>query len=334
MPKVFSCSSCLTQHARPVGKKCQLKAGESFSSESEVVVPSSTNEITVSDEILNQLRQLGEKMDSMDKRVQRTEAALEKGNSQATDIPAASLGTAGQVTGYDIGENIAQSVVPSLDFLRNNESLQNQVERRLAELKNVNEMATRGRLKSQRGGPGDIAVKKLIDWPQNFILTGAHKTRPTYDDLTITQWVSGFVRCIQEEKSGDNRDLMLDYLGNLMEDASDFSWDSAKAAHAILLTNMEADRVKWSDTEKIDRLHRAHAQRHISHNQASATRSFGKKSKNSGNKTGVNCRFFQEGNCKYPSHHKTAGTFFRHVCENCDGVHITKNCTQKNHTKN
>ena len=177
------------------GKKCQLKAGESFSSGSEVVVPSSSNEITVSDEILNQLRQLGEKMDSMDKRVQCTEAALKKGNSQATDIPATPPGTAGQVTGYDISENIA-SVVPSLEFLRNNESLQNQVERRLAELKNVNEMATRGRLKSQRGGPGDIAVKKLIDWPQNFILTGAHKTRPTYDDLTITQWVSGFVRSI------------------------------------------------------------------------------------------------------------------------------------------
>ena len=70
---------------------------------------------------------------------------------------------------------------------------------------------------------------------------------------------------------------MLDYLGNLMEDASDFSWDSAKAAHAILLTNIEADRVKWSETDKIDRLCRAHAQRHISHNQASATRSFVKK---------------------------------------------------------
>ena len=36
---------------------------------------------------------------------------------------------------------------------------------------------------------------------------------------------------------------MLNYLGNLMEDASDFSWDSAKAAHVILLTDMEADRV-------------------------------------------------------------------------------------------
>ena len=63
--------------------------------------------------------------------------------------------------------------------------MQTQVERQLAELKNVNEMATRGRIESQRGGPRDIIVKKLIDWSQNFILAGAYKTCPTYDDLTI-----------------------------------------------------------------------------------------------------------------------------------------------------
>ena len=107
-------------------------------------------------------------------------------------------------------------------------------------------------------------------------MTDAHKTRPTYDYLTATQWVSG---CSQEERSASNRDLMLDYLGNLIEDGTDFSWDSVKAAHAILLTNMEADRVKWSETEKVYRLHRAHAQRHISHNQSSATHTFAKKIK-------------------------------------------------------
>ena len=83
------------------------------------------------------------------------------------------------------------------------------------------------------GGPWDIFVTKSMNWPQNFILTGSQKTRPTYDDLTITQWVSGFVRCIQEEKSEPSRSAMLSYLGNLMEDASDFLWDSTKACHAI-----------------------------------------------------------------------------------------------------
>ena len=38
-------------------------------------------------------------------------------------------------------------------------------------------------------------------------------------------------------------------------------------------------------------------------------------------------------NCKYPTHRKTAGTFFRHVCENCDRTHMSKNCAQKNISK-
>ena len=81
----------------------------------------------------------------------------------------------------------SQSVIPSITYLRNNESVQTKVEKRLAELKNLNETATIGRIKSQRGGPGEVFVKKLVDWPQHFILTGTHKTRLSYDDLTITQ---------------------------------------------------------------------------------------------------------------------------------------------------
>ena len=72
---------------------------------------------------------------------------------------------------------------------------------------------------------------------------------------------------------------MLDYLGSLMEDASDFSWDSAKACHAILLTNIEVDRISWNETEKINRIRRAHAQRHVTATSTSATRLFVKKNK-------------------------------------------------------
>ena len=37
-----------------------------------------------------------------------------------------------------------------------------------------------------------------------------------------------------------------------MEDASDFSWESAKASHVVVLTNMESDRLQWSDMKKLD----------------------------------------------------------------------------------
>ena len=275
MPKVFHCSKCQEEHSRPVGKKCTKSAGESFSSAAQVPArPSPMNKITASDQILSQLHQIGEKMEAMDRRVQRTEAALEQGSSCVNLLPTTSQGQSQYDTvshGIDTELASSQSVVPSMSFLKN-ESVQHEVEKRLTELKNLNESANKGRVKSQRGGPGEIFVKKSIDWPQHFILTGTHKTRPSYDDLTNTQWVSGFVWCMQEERSEHNKTCMLDYIGNIMEDASDFSWDSAKACHAVVLTNMEADRLNWTDTDKIDRIRRAHAQRHTSGAQTSGSR--------------------------------------------------------------
>ena len=43
--------------------------------------------------------------------------------------------------------------------------------------------------------------------------------------------------------------------------------------HAIVLTNMEADRLHWTDTDKLDRVSRAHAQRHVGVGQNSAAHS-------------------------------------------------------------
>ena len=124
---------------------------------------------------------------------------------------------------------------------------------------------------------------------------------------------------------------MLDYLGNIMED---FSWDSAKACHAVVFNNMEADRLNWNDTDKTDHIHHAHAQRDTSGTQSSASHLLVKKNKNPQSKNGVICRYFQGGTCKYPTHHRTAGQFYRHACETCDGLHTTKNCNQKSGSKN
>ena len=57
---------------------------------------------------------------------------------------------------------------------------------------------------------------------------------------------------------------MLQYLGELMEDVSDFSWVSAKASHAVMLCEMERGKLIWLDTNRIYRIRRAHAQKHQS----------------------------------------------------------------------
>ena len=186
--------------------------------------PASTETVdsaTVLQQILLQMQQLGDKMDLMDRRVQRTEAAQEQGTSQVSSSTVTSHNSPNPKVlsnGIDTKTRV-ESVVPLLGYLRDNESVQAEVNTRLGELAQINETATKDRLKSKHLVPADITVKRIA----NFVLTGSRKTRPSYDDLTMAQWVSGFVRCVQEEKSEAARASMLDYLGNLMEDASDFS---------------------------------------------------------------------------------------------------------------
>ena len=59
------------------------------------------------------------------------------------------------------------------------------------------------------------------------------------------------------------------YLIALLDDSNDFSWQAAKASHAVLLCRMEQGEViSWSETDKIDRIRRANAQRHVIPTQA------------------------------------------------------------------
>ena len=46
---------------------------------------------------------------------------------------------------------------------------------------------------------------------------------------------------------------MLDYLISLLDDAQDFSWDAAKASHAVLLCKTEQGEIgDYSCTDQID----------------------------------------------------------------------------------
>ena len=143
-------------------------------------------------------------MEAMYRRVQHTETALEQNSSYVSQLPNISQGqfqynTVSHSTDAELASS--QSVVPSMRYLRNNKSVQAEVEKQLAELKNLNKTAIKGRVKSLRGGPGEVFVKN--QWTGHIISfhSGTHKTHPSYDDLTITKWVSGFVRFIKEGKS-------------------------------------------------------------------------------------------------------------------------------------
>ena len=73
-----------------------------------------------------------------------------------------------------------------------------------------------------------------------------------YDQLSLTQFVQGFSKNILDEPDKKIREKMVQYLSELMEDATDFSWASVKASHAVLLCKMERGSLDWEQTDRID----------------------------------------------------------------------------------
>ena len=99
-------------------------------------------------------------------------------------------------------------------------------------------------------------VEKRVAWPHVVILGGASCQCISYDQLGVRQFVQGFSKNILDETDPKIYEKMLQYLSELMEDVTDFAWASAKAAHEVLLCELERGSLDWTQTHRIDRIRR------------------------------------------------------------------------------
>ena len=204
--------------------------------------------------------------------------------------------------------------------------MQQRVDKRIKQLVESSHCQGKLKFKSQRrGGEVDVQVKHKMQWLHEAILGGTARQCVTYDQLTLTQWVPSFCRNILEEKSGKRKDLMVAYLADLMEDATDFTWQGAKATHAVLLCEMERGSLQWEDTDRLDGIQRVHAQKHIPVNKPNWAR---------GEKKPWFCKNYQTNVCVHKKDHDVNGRLHRHICAFClaNGKqlnHSEKNCLAK-----
>ena len=309
MTKTFDCNACGDRHQRPINSKC-TRIVDSEPEDSHSVTSAGQSDINL--QILNELKSLNGRMSAMEERVGKVEQPGRQPASSAAETSTAASNTA------------SDSVIPSLDFLRASTTIQARVDDRIKELQAIH---PQGKFKSQRGGSDTYWCKKEVPWPQNHILSGTSKSRVTYDNLSMAQWVSGFCAIIKDENNVETKNNMLSYVVDLMEDCHDFGWQSAKGAHAVVLCHMEENKVNWDETNKLDRLRRVHAQRSPNSN-TSLGRKFKSKDK------GIPCRFYQKGTCGQKTEHENGGQLYLHVCENCfakgrSHPHPGKECRQK-----
>ena len=285
--------------------------------------------------ILQQLRKVNKRLDAVEDQVAGAADSTSAHGKDGTKLSKLKKYGSTKFSKLCVSDSSEDELeLPSLSNIRSDRGLQRKVDAKLRSLDEGQSSGNEGhKIKSKRGGI-DVFVKNKVAWPHEHILGGPTRQRVTYDQLNITQFVQGFVRNVLEEPSEMNRERMLHYLSDLMEDAGDFSWANAKASHAVLLCEMERGSVSWSDTSRIDRIRRAHAQKHNP-----PTKNWAKNSEFS--RKPWYCKLYQQGLCQHPKDHESNGKVHKHICSHCLNSgrfmsHPEKDCAfaKKSQTKN
>ena len=234
---------------------------------------------------------------------------------------------AGQTMEWD------KDVIPTLNTLRQATDINQKVQERYRELEEANSHTTTGKFELLIDAliKDKKIDKKKIKWPQDQAFIGVMRKRPSYEHLTICQWLLGFLRIQQEETDITIRDNMVTYLCELMQDACDFTWESAKGAHAVLLHRMADGVVDWTQLKEINKIRKRYA-------QTNATTTLNDKKPNKV----VPCIKFNKGMCTRGTDHEWQGLLLKHMCQFCFNSfnkienHARKDCwkDQKENGKN
>ncbi len=153
----------------------------------------------------------------------------------------------------DIDENIRARVNSRLKSLHNTFASTSSDEHDSDE--SAPNMLKQGK-KSGRSRIANFHVKINIIWPHEFIYDDQGNPAK-FDDLSIPQFVNGFLLMIGEAKP-TIAPHMTAILQEAMEDAQRHPWQSVRACVAIFLQQIEMGRAKWSDDGTRIQLRRTH----------------------------------------------------------------------------
>ena len=171
--------------------------------------------------------------------------------------------SSGASQGYSgmAAQETTDTVIPSLQALRNSSDIHRKVNARYQELEDSNQIEQGSlELLLQTLHKKVKNDKPKVKWPQDLAFVGTLRRRPTYEQLTLPQWLLGFLRIRQEEQDPQVKEHMIEYLTELAQDACDYSWDAAKGAHSVLLHRMGDGVLNWANLKDIQKIRKRYAQ--------------------------------------------------------------------------
>jgi hypothetical protein len=186
--------------------------------------------------------------------------------------------------------------------------------------------------KSGRSKTVHDVVLKDIDWPHYYVYHGADRQGARYEDLAVHEFVFGYLcQVLDGVDSQKNKNIMLAHLRDLMCDTMDYQWVTIRNFHAVLLGQLEMNRITWDDTEKITSLRQTYVQRAPTPRTSKVPPSRG----SSYRKSQQTCPAYQQGACSHRGDHESASGMLIHACAFCMNTtgygyrHADRECRRK-----
>ena len=101
--------------------------------------------------------------------------------------------------------------LPSFHELKGDSKIQAEVDKHLQANHNTSRTDLTGKsntaIKAGRFRAGIAKIKNPISWPQDFCAVNVGNKQPTYDEMSLEQWIQGMLFCILEETDSKNKDV-------------------------------------------------------------------------------------------------------------------------------
>ena len=191
--------------------------------------------------------------------------------------------------------------------------------------------------KAQKGKASNKSSNKIkagaAKWPNDYVIRLDSDEDPTYDSLTETEFVSGYISIMAEVTPNipQNAKLIqhLLYLRQLMDDCASLDWAQVRTAHRLVLMAIVHQRLDWSDAaavkeEKAVALNRVRRKIEVPTPKPAT------------NPYEVPCAPYQKNTCLYSGDHIADGITALHCCAHChkktgkQHPHMQKDCHKYN----
>ena len=246
MPRTYKCKTCHQVHPPPTGKQCRQL-------EETGLEPSDEKQ----DRILAALEQVTSRMDRMEQQWRpqdnvRVVELNEEDNSETVELQPVRQADSVPASDDDFA---------TPDSLRRNIQLMAQAATRIAQMRSdeqddvldtIQGIRARGKKSGSLLTAPDI-VEKTIDWPHMHVrrVVNGKRKNLTYNDLSVEEFVYGYISMLKTSRNKMDRDTMIDLLQILMQDAMDFSWGNACGFYEAIGLEVEHGSLRWNNNARI-----------------------------------------------------------------------------------